>query len=295
MIDGRTQLVGLIGWPVEHSLSPVMHNAAFAALKMNWRYLPLPVPSQRVDAALAGLAALGFRGANVTIPHKRAVFSALSSLSPQARALGAVNTLVIEGKDPTIRGENTDASGFTAALATAGFTSAGCRALIVGAGGGARAVAYALIEGKAREVVILNRHVNKAQEIVDWFSVQPQNHARLRAETLSLSTLVALAEDADLLVNTTPVGMWPEVERSIWPSKESLPPHLTVFDLVYNPYETRLLQQAQRAGARAVSGLEMLVEQGARAFSLWANRQAPIYVMRQACRQHLIDKARRKG
>lgn len=296
MIDGRTQLVGLIGWPVEHSLSPAMHNAAFAALKMNWRYLPLPVPSQRVDAALAGLAALGFRGANVTIPHKRAVFSALSSLSPQARALGAVNTLVIEGdKDPTIRGENTDASGFIAALATAGFTSAGCRALIVGAGGGARAVAYALIEGKAREVVILNRHVNKAQEIVDWFSVQPQNHARLRAETLSVSTLVAAAKDADLLVNATPVGMWPEVERSIWPSEVPLPPHLTVFDLVYNPYETRLLQQAQRAGARAVSGLEMLVEQGARAFSLWANRQAPIYVMRQACRQHLVDRARSKG
>lgn len=292
MIDARTQLVGLIGWPVEHSLSPVMHNAAFAELGMNWCYLPLPVPPQRVGTALAGLTALGFRGANVTIPHKRSVLSVLSSLSPQARALGAVNTLVIEQDGGrTIRGENTDAVGFTTALGEAEFSAAGSNALIVGSGGGARAAIYALITSKADAVTILSRRVAKAQEIVDSFTVKPQNGTRLRAVELSAESLIDCAADADLLVNATPVGMWPAVERSIWPEGKPVPPHLTVFDLVYNPHRTRLLQQALSSGAGAISGLEMLVQQGARSFAMWTNRQAPIETMRQACKQQLVDEA----
>lgn len=289
MIDGRTQLVGLIGWPVEHSLSPVMHNAAFAALKMDWCYLPLPVSPQRVEAAISGLAASGFRGANVTIPHKRAIFSALSSLSPHAEALGAVNTLLIEqGDDPTIVGENTDVAGFLAALEGAGFAIAGTRVLVVGAGGAARAVAYALVENGAREVVILNRSIKRAQELIEQFSGKGQR-TRLCAAALNGPNLISVSEDSDLLVNATPVGMWPNVGRSIWPSEIPIPSRFTVFDLVYNPQQTRLLEEARSAGARAISGLEMLIQQGARSFSLWTNRQAPIDVMREACVQRLAS------
>lgn len=291
MIDENTQLVGLIGWPVEYSLSPVMHNAAFAALEMNWCYLPLPVPPQRVEAAVSGLAAFGFRGANVTIPHKRAVFSALSSLSPQAEALGAVNTLLIEqGDDRAIVGENTDAAGFLAALSGEGLAVAGRRALVVGAGGAARAVVYALVENGAHTVVILNRSIKRAHELVERFRGNAQR-ARLRAAALNGPNLVLLSEDGDLLVNATPVGMRPNVDRSIWPAEIPIPFHLTVFDLVYNPYQTRLLQQTRTARARAISGLEMLVQQGARSFELWTNRQAPIDVMREACVQHLAYQA----
>lgn len=285
MIDGRTQLVGLIGWPVEHSLSPVMHNDAFAALKMNWSYLPLPVPSQRVNAAVSGLVALGFRGANVTVPHKQTVIPFLDEITPEAELIGAVNTIVVTGDGRSV-GENTDAVGFVVALASAGFTVAGCHALIVGAGGAARAVVYALMESGARAVTILNRSIKRAQEIVERFSGGMQR-TQLRAEALSAATLVSSAEDADLLVNATPVGMWPDVDRSIWPLETPIPPHLTVFDLVYNPYQTRLLQQARVAKARTTSGLEMLVQQGARSFQLWTNRQAPIDVMRAACVQDL--------
>lgn len=287
MIDARTQLVGLIGWPVEHSLSPMMHNAAFAALNMNWLYLPLPVPPQRVKAAVSGLATLGFRGANVTIPHKRAVLSALSSLTPQAEALGGVNTLLIgQGEEPTIVGANTDAAGFLTALAGAGFDVAGTRALVVGAGGAARAVVYALVENGVRAVVILNRSIERAQKLVEQFRGKAQQ-AQLRAMVSNGQNLISLSEDSDLLVNATPVGMWPNVDRSIWPAQTPIPSHLVVFDLVYNPHQTRLLQQARAAGARAISGLEMLIQQGARSFELWTNRPAPIDVMREACVQHL--------
>jgi len=296
MIDARTQLVGLIGWPVEHSLSPVMHNAAFAELKMNWCYVPLPVSPHEVATALGGLSALGFRGANVTIPHKRSVLGVLSSVSPQARALGVVNTLVIDQDNGrTIRGENTDAAGFSAALANAGFSAAGRKALIVGAGGAARAAIYALIEGKAETVTVLSRRVAKAREIVDSFTLERQGATRLRAARLNAESLIDCAADADLLVNATPVGMWPAVEGSIWPEGNAVPSHLSVFDLVYNPYRTRLLQQAASCGARGISGLEMLVQQGARSFSIWTNRQAPIESMRRACKQQLMNEAGRMG
>jgi len=135
-------------------------------------------------------------------------------------------------------------------------------------------------------VVILNRSIKRAQELVERFRGNAQR-ARLRAAALNGPNLVSLSEDSDLLVNATPVGMWPNVGRSIWPSESPIPSHLSVFDLVYNPHQTRLLKQARSAGARAIRGLEMLVQQGARSFELWTNRQAPIDVMREACVQHL--------
>lgn len=298
MIDGRTQLVGLIGWPVEHTLSPAMHNAAFELLGLNWRYVPLPVAPGQVDAAVRGLAALGFRGANVTVPHKQAVMAVLDSVSPDARALGAVNTILIDrcpDGTATMSGHNTDAQGFIGALRQGGFSPEGRNALVVGAGGAARAVVFGLLGSGSVEIVILNRTQARAQALVsDLGSVgvpgaDPglQRKSRLHALPLTPETLVECARTADLLVNATTVGMWPHVDRSTWPDGVSIPAHLTVFDLVYSPLETRFLRQARRSGARTIDGLGMLVRQGALAFALWTDRGLAIdeiaALMRHGC------------
>lgn len=287
-IDGRTQLVGLIGWPVEHSLSPAMHNAAFDALGLNWRYVPLPVPPGRVDVAVHGLAALGFHGANVTVPHKEAVMSVLDDVTPNAEALGAVNTIVVGREDErgaTLGGHNTDAQGFVGALRQGRFDPWEKHAVVVGAGGAARAVVFGLMEAGADEVAVLNRTLQRAQALVSDLS----RHAQfpICSSQLTPEMLVESARTADLLVNATPVGMWPNTDSSIWPDDVPVPPSLTVFDLVYNPLETKFLRQARESGARAIGGLGMLVKQGALAFEMWTGEEAPAEVMRTACEQML--------
>jgi shikimate dehydrogenase len=275
-IDGSTQLVGLIGWPVEHSLSPVMHNAAFDALGLNWRYLPLPVPPGQVEPAVRGLAALGFRGANVTVPHKQAAMHVLSSVVPSASALGAVNTLVLgrrEDGTPIIGGYNTDDKGFVGALRQGGFEPEdGGNAVVVGAGGAARAVVFGLLWSGTGKITLLNRTLERAQALVADLGNRHGWSSRLCARVLAPEILIESARAADLLVNATAVGMWPHVDGSIWPTGVPIPAHLTVFDLVYNPLETRLLRQARESGARAIDGLGMLVRQGALAFDLWTNQ-----------------------
>ena len=289
-IDGHTQLVGLIGWPVEHSLSPAMHNGAFAALGLNWRYVPLPVPPGQIEAAVKGLAALGFRGANVTVPHKQAVVPALDTIAPDARRLGAVNTIVVERSEDgevTIGGYNTDARGFIAALREGGFDPQGRSAVVVGAGGAARAVVSGLLWSGSGGVTVLNRTPERAQALISDLGRRSEDASRLRALPLTPENLIASARAADLLVNATTVGMWPHMGGSIWPDTVSIPAHLTVFDLVYNPLETRLLRQARESGAHAVGGLGMLVRQGALTFEMWTGEPAPVEVMREACEQAL--------
>ncbi len=283
-IDGKTQLVGLVGWPVEHTMSPAMHNAAFEARGLNWRYVPLPVPPGQVDAAMTGLAALGFRGANVTVPHKQAVVPAMDTVGPEAAALGAVNTVTVErgeGMEAALSGHNTDVAGFVGALRARDFDPAGCSAVVIGAGGAARAVVFGLREAKAGEITVLNRTTSRGRTLIS--ELGQGSSSVLRAVPLSEETLVACARSADLLVNATPVGMWPRVDVSIWPDEVPVPPDLTVFDLVYNPLETKLLQQARRSGADAYDGLEMLVLQGAVAFELWTGEDAAVDVMRGVC------------
>lgn len=308
-IDAHTQLVGLIGWPVEHSLSPAMHNEAFDAMEMNWRYVCLPVRTSQVDAAVQGLRALGFRGANVTIPHKRTVLRALErrfgpeAVAPDATVLGAVNTLVIEQNatdEQVVTGHNTDAAGFIAALATAGVRLEGISAVVVGAGGGARAAVFGLIQSGVASVTVLNRTVERAQALVADLGTQgaapdpaprsavhPPQPPALRAAPLSKPTLVDASRSARLLVHATPVGMWPREDASVWPDALPVPSHLTVFDLVYNPAPTKLLRQAAASGAHPIDGLEMLVEQGRLAFVMWTGQEPPVAVMRRACRRGL--------
>jgi shikimate dehydrogenase len=285
MIDGQTQLVGVMGWPVEHSLSPVMHNAAFDALGMNWRYVAFPVRPGQVGRAIAGLQALGFRGTNVTVPHKEQVIPYLDQIPPRVRQFGAVNTIIVDRDDAghcTLSGENTDVQGFVRALGQQGFEVEGQRVLIAGAGGGARGVVYGLCGAGAASVVVLNRTPERATALVA--DLAAQGHATsLRAAALTPGSLERYASEVDLLVNTTTVGMWPHTDASIWPEGRPLPVHLAVCDLVYRPLETKLLEQARAAGALAIDGLGMLIAQGALSFEMWTGLWPPEDVMRAAC------------
>lgn len=270
--------VGLIGWPVEHSVSPAMHNAAFAALGLPWRYTLIPVAPDRLEQELAELKAGGFRGVNVTVPHKQSVMPYLDETSEAARAIGAVNTIIL--RDGRLIGHNTDADGFWRALREAGYEPAGKSALVLGAGGAARAVVYALARGGSR-VSVWNRTAGRARGLA----------LDLQKVGLTLSVVARLSDlelaDVDLLVNATSIGMWPHEDASPWPATLPIGAHWTVFDLIYNPMETRLLAQAAAAGARTIGGLAMLVHQGALAFELWTGKSPPTDVMLAAAAESL--------
>ncbi len=278
-IDGQTKLVGVMGWPVEHSLSPQMHNAAFAALGYNCCYVPLAVPPDDLPRAVAGLRALGFVGSNVTVPHKQGVWACVDEVSEEAQAVSAVNTLI--RRDDRWVGGNSDIGGFLMSLEEEGFNPASKQALVLGAGGAARGIVYALARAGAR-VTLLNRTVGRGEALIDEMSKLFPGGA-LKARPLLAAEVARARDGAELLVNTTPVGMWPHVEASPWPEGLPFPAHLSVFDLVYNPLRTRLLAQAQAAGAKAVGGLKMLVYQGAISFRWWFGVLPPTEVMYRAC------------
>lgn len=282
LVRGSTRLVGVLGDPVAHSRSPAMHNAAFRALGMDWCYVPLHVAPAQLEAALRGLVALGFVGANVTIPHKEAVARLADERTPAAEAIGAVNTLTIL-PGGRLRGDNTDAGGTLAALREAGVEVAGQRAVVLGAGGSARAVAYALAASGA-QVVLANRTPERAAALAA--SLQPRVAGRLEAIALAdTGALQAALDEARLLVNATSVGLHPGPDLSPLPEGARLHPGLAVLDLVYAPRQTRLLRQAVHAGCQAVEGLRVLVHQGALAFEMWTGRPAPIEVMSHAAEE----------
>jgi shikimate dehydrogenase len=282
LITGQTTLVGVIGWPVEHSLSPAMHNAAFAALELDWAYVPLPVYPDHVGEAVRGLRALGFAGANVTVPHKGAVLAHLDEVSHAAQVIGAVNTLVV--RDGLIHGDNTDAAGFIASLGDAGFDPAGTYCAVLGAGGAARAVVHALADAGALQVCVYNRSLGRARDLCRDMA---KFHTDVRFEPARLDEVESISRDTDLLVNATSLGMWPKTEASPWPPDLPIPGHLAVCDLVCNPQETFFLSQAGAVGAETIGGLGMLVHQGAAAFELWTGRPAPVATMRVACLEAL--------
>ncbi len=278
-ITGQTHLVGVMGWPVEHSVSPPMHNAAFRVLNLDWCYVPLPVRPEGLGEAVRGARALGFRGLNATIPHKQALLPLMDELTPAARAIAAVNTVIYA--DDRIIGHNTDAEGFLRALADAGMEPRDANVLVLGAGGAARAVVYAL-STVADKVTVLNRTPDRASRLVQAMRDAGQD-ANLVSGVLDARSLSQAAEEADLVVNATSVGMWPACEGIPWIDTVSYPPEADVFDLVYNPRETRLMRLAASAGASAANGLRMLVHQGAEAFTRWTGIQPPVEVMYRAC------------
>lgn len=282
MISAKTNLVGLIGWPVSHSVSPAMHNAAFEHLGLDWCYVPLPVnpePAAHMGMALAGLVALGFIGANVTVPHKQAVMPHLHRLTPAAQAIGAVNTIVIE-PNGALLGDNTDAAGFVADLRDHGVDPTDQRVLVLGAGGSARAVVYGLADSGAQQIVVLNRSVERATALCALLQpICPR--CTLVAGALP-DGIARWAAWCDLVVNCTSLGMTPHSDSTPWDEAVAFRHAQVVYDLVYNPPLTRLLRQADRDGARSIGGLGMLIWQGALAFERWTGQSAPVEIMRQA-------------
>ena len=284
LITGKTRLVGLIGWPVEHSLSPTMHNAAFAEVGLDWAYVPLPVRPDEVEQALKGLVTLNFVGVNVTLPHKQAVMRYMDELSDAAQVTGAVNTIHLqEGK---FFGYNSDSIGFLQALEEADCHPQGMRVAVLGAGGAARAVVFGLARGGAASVIVLNRTAERAAFLVEDLAVSFPDRA-MSFEALTSETLAGLEGNIDLVINTTSVGMYPEMESSPWPAEVPMPAGIVFCDLVYNPLETIFLARARAAGAKTIDGLGMLVHQGAFAFTKWTGYQPSIEVMRQACLSRL--------
>jgi shikimate dehydrogenase len=281
-INSTTRLAGIIGWPVEHSLSPARHNAVAGALGLDFAYVPLPVAPGEVGTAVAGLAALGFLGANVTVPHKEAVLPYLDRLDAAAQAVGAVNTIVV--KDG-LTGYNTDWIGFMEDVAALGITVAGRDCLVLGAGGSARAVVYALHQAGGR-VRLLARRLEQAQALAAALPGAASCHDLAVLETGAR----VWQQEPVLIVNTTPLGMAPHVDRSPWPETRPLPDSAFVYDLVYNPAETKLIRQARAGGGRAANGLGTLVRQGAHAFRLWTGHDPDLSVMWQAVRESRIGR-----
>lgn len=280
-LTGKTQIVGLIGWPVSHSVSPPMHNAAFAALGLDWCYVPLPVPidpAERIGEAVRGLRALGLRGANVTIPHKQAVIPYLDQLSPAARAIGAVNTIRVEAAGAFF-GDNTDAPGFVADLRDHNVDPSGMKVIVLGAGGSARAIVYGLASAGASEIVLFNRTAEKATALAAQMQALFP-HCTIVSH--NVEDLAVSAASSQLIVNTTSLGMTPHVETSPWPDEIAFQAQQVVYDLVYNPRQTRLLQKASANGAQVIGGIGMLFWQGAIAFELWTGQKPPVDVMRGA-------------
>lgn len=266
-ISGATQVAGIIGWPVEHSLSPRMHNAAFAALRLDWVYVAFPVPPEQVTDALRGLAAAGVAGLNVTIPHKHAVVECCSAVSPAVEAIGAANTLVPDGAGGWTA-DNTDAPGFLRALDEAAALNVnGRRAVLIGAGGAARAVAFGL-RGRGAEIVVANRTPERAVDIGTPVAFTP-------------AAIADACRDAALVVNCTSLGLHGDGVPPELPL-ECLGPQHVVADVVYRPTGTAWLAAVAERGARTVDGRGMLLHQGAAAFAQWTGVEPPIEVMRAA-------------
>ncbi len=275
-LTGRTRVCGIIGDPIEHTMSPAMHNAAFETLGLDYIYLPFRVRREELQNAIAGMRALNIVGLNVTIPHKVDVIPLLDKLDPLAEGMGAVNTIVND--NGVLIGCNTDAPGFLQTLRSRGIEPEGKKIVILGAGGAAKGIAFILARAGAR-LVILNRTASKAGGLASQIA---QLYGKsLKAMESSEGNLAEALDGADVLVNTTSVGMVPDVGQTPVPAG-LLKPGMTVFDIVYNPRETRLLREAKAAGARAIDGLDMLVWQGALAFEKWTGREAPFEIMKQA-------------
>jgi shikimate dehydrogenase len=285
LITGKTKLLGVIGDPVEHSFSPIMHNAAIASLGLDYVYLPLPVKKGNLPNAIAGFTAIDLVGFSITIPHKQEIIPLLSEISPTAAMIGAVNTV---WRTPTgWQGTNTDVEGFIAPLTTMSRDWKRVIPVVLGNGGAARAVIAGLAKLGCREIHLVGRNVDKLAQFYQSWTNTPQISSILKIHYWE--GLKGLLPAAELLINTTPVGMYPKVDES--PLDQSLMRKLQsgaiAYDLIYTPNPTQFLNLAQAQGATIINGLEMLVQQGAAALSIWLQQPVPVGVMRHSLEQHL--------
>ena len=278
-IKGSTNIVGLIGHPVEHSFSPPMHNAAFDALGMDYAYVAFDVNPAELQKAIEGARSLNIKGFNVTIPHKIDVMKYLDEIDDVARLIGAVNTIDFKN----LKGYNTDGIGAVRAIEEV-ISIKNKNVVIAGAGGASRAISFYIAKYGADSLTILNRNVDKAQSLAGDVS----NSGLIDdVKSDSINGINAYLADADILVDTTPLGMHPHINDEPIATAENMHDELAVFDAVYNPNETVLLKQAIEAGAKPVYGIKMLLYQGAESFKIWTGADAPVDIMEKALKDTL--------
>jgi shikimate dehydrogenase len=272
-------LCGLIGYPLKHSISPQMHNTAFDALDLNFVYFPLEVKKSSLKDVIVALKELNFCGVNVTIPHKESIVKFLDVLDTSAVEVGAVNTIL--NKKGKLVGYNTDIIGFLKTLRKFRIKTNRENVVILGTGGVAKAVAVGLLKNGA-SVTVVGRNMQKCTTFAKRF----QRLGQIKSYTFS--NIENALSNAHIVVNCTPIGMYPDIENSPL-KKNSINRDMVIFDLVYNPIKTKLLRFAKEKGAKAISGIDMLVYQGAESFELWTGKKAPIEVMTYAALTNLQE------
>ena len=294
MIDGKTKILGVIGDPIEHTFSPAMHNAGLKALDLNYIYLPFHVKEEKLRECIEGAKAIGIRGLNVTIPHKTNVIKHLDEVDQVASMIGAVNTIQFNynefnessSKDNdinvTTKGFNTDGYGCVRAIEEK-TSIKDKKVTITGAGGAARAVAFQIANGGISELSILNRNLSKAQSLADDLKTSLNGIGiDIDINAYDLDSLKGELSKSDIFIDTTPIGMYPNVDDKPIASADMLHENLLVNDIVYTPMETSLIREAKLANATVVPGYKMLLYQGIRSFEIWLGREAPVDVMEKA-------------
>ena len=285
LITGKTKLLGIIGDPVEHSLSPVMHNAAIASLGLDYIYIPFPVKQGDLSRALSGFTAVDLLGFSITIPHKQEIIPLLTEISDDAANIGAVNTVWRTATG--WKGTNTDAVGFVAPLKTMSRNWTQVIPVVLGNGGAARAVIAGLTNLGCPEIHVVGRNPDKLARFYQSWSHAPKITSLLKIH--NWDNLSSLIPAADLLINTTPVGMSPHVDASPVEEKliQKLQADAIAYDLIYTPNPTQFLKLAQAQGATTIDGLEMLVQQGVAALEIWLQQPVPVDVMRNSLKEYL--------
>ena len=273
-ITARTQILCVIGHPIEHSMSPLMHNAVIRELKLNYIYLAFNIHPPNLNRAVEGFRAFDIKGVNITIPFKQKIMKYLDEIDPIAQRIGAVNA--IKNNDGYLIGRNTDAEGGMKALSNAGYTISGNNILLLGAGGAARALAFIIAED-VNKMVIANRTEKRAVKLAN--EIKKNFGINVEGKNNSNGVLKEESKKADILINTTPIGMYPNVDKSPI-SAEFLHEDLIVYDVVYNPINTKLIKNASEKGCKTIGGLDMLVNQGALAFEWWTNKKPNVNLMK---------------
>lgn len=268
-----TQIVGVLGHPIKHSFSPLMHNISFEMLNLNYIYLPFDVTVTNLKTALKGMVALGIKGVNVTLPLKEKIGQHLSDISDEASVVGAVNTVVND--NGVLHGYNTDVHGIIETIAPFKDEINGNTVTVIGAGGAARSVLYALIKDfKPEGINIVNRTADKAESLKEYF-VSKMLFENIKAYDLVPPDLVDVFSNSKMIINSTLIGMTPNIDDTPTSIEESFHKDQIVFDVVYTPLKTKFLQLAEKQGAIALNGLKMFVEQGAKSFEMWTDHEMP--------------------
>ncbi len=285
-ITGKTGLFGVIGDPISHSLSPLIHNAALEALGLDLVYVAFAITPKNLAMAIAGLEVIGVQGFNVTIPHKQAIIPLLTEITAIAKEVGAVNT--VYRTEQGWQGTNTDVAGFISPLQRMAQNWSSITPLVIGNGGAARAVVVGLRELGCQKIQVVGRNFDKLRQLQSSWSDSSLAH---RLQIHSWDDLAALIPNAQLLINTTPLGMAPRINESPVADNimQTLPSTAIVYDLIYTPSPTRFLSQAKQQGAQIIDGSDMLVNQGAASLQRWLNQEIPVEAMAQALQRHLFS------